>query len=145
MQKLVLTSEVCTWPCPVKVFVSKFRPRVSCPMSALSTQKCAESPHARLARPELLWIDRVLASSVCRPPLSALGLNLKKYCLVWVKKKFHLSKVVKIDPPGLDRASDPEPHNDRHTEVSRSRVATGQSAAEGSVLGLSKKSNHVQQ
>ena len=68
-----------------------------------------------------------------------------------LKKKFHLSKQTlsqrwsKIDPPGLDRASDPEPHNDRHTEVSRSRVATGQSTAEGSVLGLSKKSNHVQQ
>jgi hypothetical protein len=51
MQKVVFTSEVCTCPRPVKGFVSKFRPRVSCPMSALSTQKCAESPHARLVRP----------------------------------------------------------------------------------------------
>jgi hypothetical protein len=118
MQKVVFTSEVCTWPRPVKGFVSKFRPRVSCPMFDLSTQKCAESPHARsygdkddstilvptivlradmqhvsatsgsarapLTRPELLWIDRVVTSSVCRPRTS--GLNLKKYYFLFEKK-----------------------------------------------------------
>ena len=87
MHKVVFTSEVCTWPRLVKVFVSKFRARVPCPMSALNTLLEAGEPggHAEtrlarpspqvcsgrtcnmcpppLARPELLWLARLPASS----------------------------------------------------------------------------------
>ena len=87
MHKVVFTSEVCTLSCLVKVFVSKFRERVPCPMSALNTLLEAGEPggHAEtrltrpspqvcsgrtcnmcpppLARPELLWLARLPASS----------------------------------------------------------------------------------